>query len=155
MKIANIALLLVAALVFAGCGQDSTDMPETLVLDYDQSEMDTAMQKAKDTLPEFLVVLKSGEADSFSVKAPITDDNGTEYFWISDITYGEGEFVGTIGNDPGVVENVTYGQAWTVAEGEIADWMFTRGRMIHGGFTIDPLLSESPEDLALKACLVR
>lgn len=101
--------------------------------------------------------MESGDADSFSVKAPIADENGTEYFWITDVSFDDGKFKGVIGNDPGIVKNVKFGQEWEVEEDEISDWMFTRGDLIHGGFTIDPLLGSYPKEEAdaLRAKLVR
>jgi uncharacterized protein YegJ (DUF2314 family) len=128
-----------------------------LAEEYDEKEMERAIATARERMDEFLEVLKAKDADSFSVKAPITDENGTEHFWITDVTYAEGTFSGLIGNDPGIVKNVKMGQPWKVAEAEISDWMFMRGEMIHGGFTIDPLLESYPKEQAdqLRSKLVR
>tara|TARA_R100000027_G_scaffold54802_2_gene43882 strand:+ start:2783 stop:3250 length:468 start_codon:yes stop_codon:yes gene_type:complete len=155
MKSLKATFLSLITLVMAGCNDTSGDQPETLRSDYNESQMDAAIKRARNSIPEFIPVLESGDAESFSVKTPITDDNGTEHFWISDVRYVDGQFVGTIGNDPGIVESVTFGQVWTVGEDEISDWMYMRDGMIHGGYTIDPLLGDSPEDLALRSRLVR
>jgi len=119
--------------------------------------MDAAIARARAEVDQFLVVLEKGDADSFSVKAPIKDENGTEHFWLTDVTFADGQFTGSVGNDPGIVQNVQYGQSWTIEKGEISDWMFTRGEKIHGGYTIDPLLDSYPEEEAevLRAKLVR
>lgn len=119
--------------------------------------MKTAISKAKSTVAEFITVLGQNGADSFSVKAPITDSNGTEHFWITDISFENDAFTGKIGNEPGVVKNVKEGQAWTVKKDEISDWMYTKGDRIHGGYTIDPLLGSFPKDKAdaMRAQLVR
>lgn len=150
-------LLLFCLLGFlAGCSPD-TSKPETLTDAYDEAEMTAAMEKARSTVDEFITELKSRTADSFSVKAPITDDNGTEHFWITDVEYSAGQFSGLVGNDPGIVKNVKFGDPWKLKRDEISDWMYTRGEKIHGGFTIDPLLDSFPEDEAdaLRANLVR
>ncbi|MGJ8652716.1 MAG: YegJ family protein [Opitutaceae bacterium] len=147
-----IILLFIASLV--GCDQK----PETLVTGgYDQTEMEHAILRAQNEVNEFVQVLENRAADSFSVKAPITDGDDVEHFWIVDISYKDGYFIGTIGNDPGVVKNVEFGQEWKIKKDEISDWMYTRGVMMHGGYTIDPLLpTMSDEEAAeLKACLVR
>ena len=148
--------LILASALLCSCDVPSGE-PETLVREYDESGMDAAIEKARSTVDEFLEVLEKGEADSFSVKAPITDDNGTEHFWLTDVTHKDGEFMGLVGNDPGIVKNVTYGQPWKIAKEEISDWMFTRGEKIHGGYTIDPLLDSYPKEEAdaLRAKLVR
>lgn len=131
--------------------------PETLVDDYSEDEMNEAISIARDRIDEFLKVLEEGDADTFTVKAPITDDHGTEHFWLTDISYSGGVFSGSVGNDPGIVKNVEFGQSWNVKRDDISDWMFTRGDKIHGGFTIDPLLHSYPKDEAeaLRARLVR
>jgi uncharacterized protein YegJ (DUF2314 family) len=133
-------LLAVLILCGVGCGK-SDDKPDTLVTGgYDQEEMDRAIARARAETDEFLKVLAAGDADSFSVKAPITDANGTEHFWIANVRYENGVFIGLVGNDPGIVKNVTYGQEWRIKKADISDWMYVRGERIHGGYTIDPLL---------------
>jgi uncharacterized protein YegJ (DUF2314 family) len=142
-----------AMIVLSGC----SERPDTLINKFDSNEMDTAISTAKRRVDEFVSVLNKKEADSFSVKAPIKDANGTEHFWITDVTYDNGSFTGKIGNDPGIVKNVKFGQTWKVKKDEISDWMYTVGDRIHGGFTIDPLLASYPKDdaEALRKKLVR
>ncbi len=115
------------------------------------------MATARSRVDEFLTVLSTNEADSFSVKAPINDGEETEHFWIVNVSYKDGVFSGEIGNDAGVVTNVKAGQRWEIKKGDISDWMFTKGDRIHGGFTIDPLLNSFPKDRAdeLRVKLVR
>ncbi|MGL4233567.1 MAG: YegJ family protein [Casimicrobium sp.] len=134
--------------------------PDTLVRGgYNQAQMDAGIARARKEVNAFLDVLAKDDADSFSVKAPITDKNGTEHFWLVDITYDKAKatFIGSIGNRPGIVRNVKAGQEWTIKRDEISDWMYTRGEKIHGGYTIDPLLATMPKDqaAAMKAKLVR
>ena len=158
-------LLIPFACCFAlsSCSEEETGtsipkpMPETLVNEFDDSEMDQAIQRSRETRGEFIKVLGSGEADTFAVKVRVADGDDVEHFWMTDITYEDGKFSGVINNEPGLVTNVKFGQKWTVKEAEISDWMFTRGEKIHGGFTIEPLLhSYSPEEAAaMRARLVR
>lgn len=155
--------LFAVILMSVGCSKnhkeqaDDSAKPETLTEEYDESEMDAAIATARSRVDEFLKVLGEGGADSFSVKAPIKDGEMTEHFWIVDVSYEDGVFSGEIGNDPGVVQNVKMGQKWEIKKDEISDWMYTKGELIHGGFTIDPLLGSFPEDqaAALRAKLVR
>lgn len=155
--------ILAAIWMIAGCSEksgnqsDNRPKPETLAEDFDEAEMDAAIATARSRVDEFIKILGENAADSFSVKAPITDENGTEHFWIVDVSYADGMFSGEIGNDPGVVRNVKLGQAWRIAKDEISDWMYTREDRIHGGFTIDPLLGSFPKDEAdaMRAKLVR
>jgi len=153
-----VVLLSLTALLWSGCSGGSDPKPDTLVeAGYDQAEMDAAIARARRETDDFLAVLAKGEADSFSVKAPISDSHGTEHIWIADIRYENGEFVGLIGNDPGIVKNVRFGQEWRIRKVEISDWMYVRGDRIYGGYTIDPLLGswDPAEAEALRKQLVR
>ena len=153
--------ILAAALMSSACSEKKptapSHKPETLVENYDEAEMAAATATAKSKLDEFLKVLGSGEADSFSVKAPIRDGEATEHFWIVDVSYKDGVFSGKIGNEPGIVTNVKDGQKWEIKKDEISDWMYTKGDKIHGGFTIEPLLKSYPKEQAdeLRSKLVR
>lgn len=153
MKVIHL-LFTLALLVSAGCQKT----PETLVRSgYDEKEMDAAIARARRETDAFLKVLAARDADSFSVKAPITDKNGTEHFWITDVTFENGVFTGRVGNEPGIVRNVSMGQEWKIKKEEISDWMFMRGDRIHGGYTIDPLLGglEKEKADAMRQHLVR
>lgn len=153
MRIKAMLVLIGIAWSFVGCSKK----PETLSGDYDEAQMDAAIARARSETDGFLKVLSSKGADTFSVKAPITDKNGTEHFWITDVRFEDGMFIGLIGNDPGIVANVRLGQEWKVQKDEISDWMYTRDDKIHGGYTIDPLLPTFPtaEAEALRLKLVR
>lgn len=153
----------IAFLMIVGCSKSnknqaaSESMPETLTNEYDETAMDAAIVTARSRIDEFLKVLGDKGADSFSVKAPVHDGDEIEHFWIVDVSYADGVFSGEIGNDPGIVKNVKAGQAWQIKKDEISDWMYIKGDLIHGGFTIDPLLESMPKDKAhaLRSKLVR
>ncbi len=81
-------------------------------------------------------------------KAPIEDGGDTEYFWLTGVSFQNGEFKGTINNDPGIVSNVKIGQEWTIAKTEISDWMFMRHGKMYGNYTMRPLLKTMPEEEA-------
>lgn len=152
-----------AAVMMLGCSKKVTveaanpPKPDTLTSSYDEAAMDKAIATARGRVDEFLKVLEEKGADSFSVKAPIRDGDETEHFWIVDVSYKNGVFSGEIGNDPGIVRNVKLGQTWEIKKEEISDWMYTKGDLIHGGFTIDPLLGSFPKEEAdaLRSKLVR
>lgn len=150
-----IPFLISVLLLASACSRQ----PDTLVGEdqYDEEEMNAAIEHARLETAEFLKALTNGTGESFSVKAPIKDSHGTEYFWLTDLTYEAGVFHGKIGNDPGIVTNVKFGQEWSLRAEEISDWMYIREAKIHGGYTIDPLLQSMPkkEAEALRSRLVR
>ncbi len=136
-----------AIVLAAACG--CTQRPETLVdSGYDEAEMDAAIARARSEVDEFIAEFEAGNGEDFSVKAPIEDGDKTEHFWLTDITYSDGQFTGLIGNDPGVVSNVQFGDSWTIAKSDISDWMFFRDEKIHGNYTMRPLLKGMPADEA-------
>ncbi len=143
----RILLLLTGlSLTCSSCGKSQ---PETLYTgSYDEQEMDAAMELARSEVDTFIAVMQQGNGTDFSVKVPIEDANGTEYFWISNIKYRDGSFEGTIGNEPGIVKNVKFGQKWTIAKSEISDWMYLRDGKMHGNYTMRVMLKSLPEDQA-------
>lgn len=136
------ALIIVALAALCGCQRSR---PETLVdSGYDQKEMDDAIARARSEVDSYLAELASPTGEDHAVKAPITDGDKTEHFWLGDIKFENGEFKGTINNEPGVVSNVKIGQPWTVKKGDISDWMFMRDGKMHGNYTMRPLLKTLP-----------
>ncbi|HEX5106695.1 MAG TPA: DUF2314 domain-containing protein [Pirellulaceae bacterium] len=102
--------------------------------------MEAAIGRARSEVETFIAELEAGNGEDFGVKAPVTDKGEVEHFWLTDVVYRDGEFEGLIGNDPGIVSNVEFGQKWTVKKSEISDWMFMRDGKMHGNYTMRPLL---------------
>lgn len=135
------------AMLVGACSRD----PETLVRGgYDEQEMEAAIARAQAEVDVFIAALRDGAGSDFAVKAPIQDGDEIEHFWLTDVAFRDGVFEGLIGNEPGVVKNVEFGQTWTVKKEEISDWMFVRDDKIHGNYTMRPLLrTMSPEEAEL------
>lgn len=147
------SILSLPALGCGNFGQPDTlvegDQPDTLVEGgYSEEEMAAATGRAQAEVDEFIVELQSGNGENFAVKAPIEDDGAVEHFWLTDVVYADGKFTGQIGNDPGMVDNVTFGQDWTIEKGDISDWMFMRDGKMHGNYTLRPLLVTLPAEQA-------
>ena len=139
--------LFLAAAACCSCG----GKPSTLVEGgYDEKEMEAAIARARKEVDAFVGVLEKKNGQDFSVKAPIEDKGKTEHFWLTDITFKDGQFLGKIGNDPGIVGNVKFGQQWTIKKDQISDWMFMRDGKMHGNYTMRPLLKTLPKDEADK-----
>lgn len=110
--------------------------------------MEAAIARARMEVDSFIAELAKPSGDSHAVKVPITDQGDTEHFWLIDVTYSEGEFAGTINNEPGIVSNVRIGDERKVNKSEIFDWMFMRGGKMYGNYTLRPLLKAMPKDEA-------
>lgn len=148
MKLKSLALLFTLTALTAltmGC----SPKPETLVMGgYDEAEMAAATQRAISEVDSFIADLESGLSENYAVKAPIEDNGATEHFWLTDVTFADEKFTGTIANDPGIVSNVSLGQQYTLGKTEISDWMFMRDGKMHGNYTMRPLLATMPESEA-------
>lgn len=138
---------LLLVLLLATCSACGGSKPETLIEGgYDEAQMANAIARAKSEVDAFIATFESGDGSDFSVKVPIRDGADTEHFWLTDISYRDGEFEGKIGNDPGIVSNVTFGQTIKVRKEEITDWLFMRSGKMHGNYTMRPLLATMPEE---------
>lgn len=140
-------LILLAGLIclFPAC----RPQPETLVEEgYDAQEMDAAIARARSEVDIFIKVLQAGSGTDFAVKAPIEDRGKVEHFWLTDVVYQDGQFEGLIGNDPGVVGNVKFGQKWKLGRAEISDWLYFKDGKMYGNYTMRPLLRSMSKDEA-------
>jgi uncharacterized protein YegJ (DUF2314 family) len=126
----------------AGCSKQDrvTKVPA------DDPEMNAAIAKARDALPQFWRTFgkpEHGESD-FSVKVRITDKKWTEHFWLTEIERKDGRTLGTINNDPEVVGNVKLGDRMPILEVDISDWLYMRDGKMVGNYTLRVLLKHMP-----------
>lgn len=137
--------LIALSWVWCGCASKS----DTAVRSgYDEKEMAAAIARARSEVDTFIRELAHPTGTDHAVKAPIRDGNNTEHVWLSEVTYKDGKFEGTIDNQPEAVRNVKIGQRWVVEKYEISDWMFLRNGKMYGNYTLRPLLKTMPEDEA-------
>ncbi|MBW6098283.1 YegJ family protein [Escherichia coli] len=125
---------------------------------YDKQAMSDAIKHARKETDKFIEVMNKKDADTFAVKAPITDHGRTEHFWLTDVTYSNGMFIGVISNDPWYC----YKRRIWPGSGKSRKKIFQTGCIragdkIYGGYTINPLLVTYPKEEAdeLRAKLVR
>lgn len=136
--------MVLLATICVACGGNR---PDTLVDGgYDEVEMNAAMARARREVDGFIATFQKGDGSDFAIKTPIHDNDETEHFWLTDISYGDGEFEGKIGNDPGIVSNVSFGQTMRVRKEDISDWLFMRDGKMHGNYTLRPLLATMTEE---------
>ncbi|HEY3323822.1 MAG TPA: DUF2314 domain-containing protein [Planctomycetota bacterium] len=141
----------IAAILLLGltaCG--NAKKPATLTTEYDQKEMDAAIESAKKSFGEFKArMLQPQEGDKgFAIKVPIKDSNGTEHFWLNDINVQGEEFSGVIGNEPGIVKCVKMGESYKFKAADISDWMYMSKGVMQGNYTLHVLLKTMPAEEA-------
>jgi uncharacterized protein YegJ (DUF2314 family) len=111
-----------------------------------------ARSKARDTLPRFVSLMKSGMKATFTVKFPLTQNGRTEHIWLQVTDVKDGAFIGLLANKPVNGTKYQIGQPMTVASGDVEDWMVRTSDAIYGGYTaryqIKDLPKPQPERLA-------
>ena len=112
-------------------------MPETLTrVDSNSPEMVEAVASARKTLPYFWDRRASAlNPEDYMVKVAIEDGEMIEHFWLTHPVVEDDTVKGEIGNDPGIVKNVKFGELVTVPESKISDWMYSEGDKMHGNYT--------------------
>ncbi len=113
--------------------------------------MNAAIAKARSTFDTFVTALRAPKKSQsrFSVKIRISNGDGSEHFWLSDVRYDGSVISGKIDNEPETVSTVKLGQAVSARPAEISDWMYVdRGKLV-GGYTLRALRDRlSPSDRA-------
>lgn len=85
-----------------------------------------AAGKAQATLDEFLVKAAQLPAGTkgHAVKVGIRDGPATEYFWVDEFSWSDGQFRGRIVDEPRLVTNVKPGQMHRFSRFDIVDWIY-------------------------------
>jgi uncharacterized protein YegJ (DUF2314 family) len=141
------ALWMIATGMLGACSKES---PQDKVINVDgqDAEMNRAIATAREKLPVFWEKFEKrtdGETD-FNLKVEISDSNGSEHFWVSDLAREDGKLFGKINNDPMTVKNVKLGERIGIAEKDISDWLYLRkdGKMV-GNYTVRALFPQMPK----------
>ena len=150
-------VVLIGLIAFVGCGDLKTQpsrAPGTVggtsadpvqYVSAKDSDMNTAITKARETVDKFLVVLAKPAPNQkgFSVKKVYDSSNGGEHIWIVDIKFTGTEFVGKVGNDPDNVPGLKFGDPARVGTREITDWMYIEDGAIVGAYTLRVLMKHA------------
>ncbi|MEI8196022.1 MAG: DUF2314 domain-containing protein [Phycisphaerae bacterium] len=116
---------------------------------FDKKLMDRAIQKANDTLQDFITALQNPRPtmSSFAVKKQFPAEKGGEHIWLIDVSWDGKAFTATVDNDPVDTKAVKIGDRVQVTPDELSDWMFVENGSLHGGYTIRVLYYQaSPEE---------
>jgi uncharacterized protein YegJ (DUF2314 family) len=132
----------VVFLIASGC----TRKPETLTDQYDEAKMEQAITEARGTFDTFLARFRSPKPGdkAFNVKVRIEDPNGVEHFWVGDLKLDSEPYSGKIGNEPGIVKNVKFGQTYKFRRGDVSDWMYIANGRMEGNYTLRVELESMP-----------
>ncbi len=119
--------------------QDTLTAPVVEIAD-DDPLMVQAVTEAKQEWAKFVTAYEAQAGENFTIKAPVTRDDHTEFIWI-EVTCLEGERIyGTLGNEPANLPGLRLGSKVSVLLDDLNDWCYIdpEGQM-QGGFTIAAL----------------
>jgi uncharacterized protein YegJ (DUF2314 family) len=123
----------------------SAVLPPVLGVSADDPALRAAVQEARRRWPEFVAAFEQREpGQMFSVKVPMRDSKMTEYMWVSVSALENGMIYGRLDNEPVELKRLRSGDQVRVPVAELNDWLYTRGDLLAGGFTID-VLSRLPK----------
>jgi uncharacterized protein YegJ (DUF2314 family) len=106
------------------------------------AEMNVAIAAARSSAGEFIKALSGpcAACRNFTVKKRFpTPDGDFEHIWIDAVRLENGEFVGTIANEPVSIPNLRFGDTARVKINDMSDWFYTIDGEIVGGRTIKVL----------------
>lgn len=103
----------------------------------DDPKVKAAVEEARRHWPEFVQAFEHRTADQvFSVKAPFTDGERTEWMWVIVSAIEHDAIKGRLGNAPLNVRGVHENDPVTVQGVEIGDWVYQRGEDLVGDFSM-------------------
>jgi uncharacterized protein YegJ (DUF2314 family) len=108
--------------------------------------MRRAVAEATKRWPEFVDAFEKRSTEQlFSIRAPFGDGEHTEFMWVG-VTAIENDIIyGKLGNEPVHVRGMNAGETVKVRVGDMNDWMFTEGKAMRGGFTIEAIRQAEKE----------
>jgi uncharacterized protein YegJ (DUF2314 family) len=121
--------------VFACAPRSSVASTSTGVAD---AEFDAAIKQARDSLDMFTTKISTPRASRTFVALKVRfypPDQLPQEIWIDEVTYRDGVFRGTMGDDIPALK-LEMGEKITIDEDDIIDWMVVEDGKLIGGYTI-------------------
>jgi uncharacterized protein YegJ (DUF2314 family) len=101
-------------------------------------EMEAAFQQARDTLDSFIQKIGTSHPNRTLVAVKVRfvlPDSSSQDMWVDGITYRDGSFYGTMGDDIPSLK-LSIDDKITIARKDIVDWMIVEDGKLIGGYTI-------------------
>ena len=120
----------------------------TVTYDKSDPEMNDAIRAARKRLDWFLEGVESGRLprDGASLKVAVPkSDGGAEHIWMFDFKRDGNRFEATVGNEPAYVPGMKLGDRYSFGREQISDWIYFRGEMMHGAYTLRVMLPRLPK----------
>jgi len=134
------AFLFAVCLFIGTCSPVPTQIPEQVSPTQSNVdlEMEAAFQQARDSLDSFIQKIGSSHPDRTLVAVKVRfvlPDSSTQDLWVDRVTYKDGSFHGTMGDD---IPSLKLGidDKITINRNTIVDWMIVEDGKLIGGYTI-------------------
>ncbi len=140
-------VLFAVCLLSPAWAEERRDLNEVVRTPTDDPDMTAARRKARDGLDGFLKLAANPPpgTKNFKLKVAITDEHGTEHFWVRPFRQLPDGFEGELANEPKIVKSVRWGQQLRFTRDQISDWGYVRhGRQV-GSFTVCALFNKMPK----------
>ena len=146
----RILFIIVVAFIQSVSFAEERDENEIINVHETDTEMNRAMSHANQTLDQFIDRFKNPkEGDSnFSLKVMVSDENGVEHFWVTDISLTKSGFSGYIANKAKTVKIVDIGQKVNFNSKLVTDWSYDHNGVKQGAYTLKVLLKRMPKEQA-------
>ena len=102
------------------------------------TELDAAIQQARDSLPTFIQTIATPHTDRTLIAVKVRfapPGESPQDIWVDEVTYTNGVFRGSVGDDIPALR-LEFGQKINVDEKDILDWMIVEDGKLIGGYTI-------------------
>ena len=119
--------------------------PRVTKVEDDDEAMNAAVQKGKETFPQFEKNWKRKGIDGFSIKLGLkTVEDSLEHIWFTPIKIEGDQITATCANDPEHIAGLKFGDRLTVDRSAVSDWMILTDGKCYGGYTIRVLAEREP-----------
>ncbi len=150
--------ILFLIIIISSCGNSTTNKversgePIVYQTTEDDTEMNEAIHKAKETFGQFLDALKSDNPDYgfFSVKTQFVSIKGNEHIWLTNLFLMDKNYYGIVDNLPLSTTEVQLGDTIPIDKENISDWIYFDKDEMQGGYTVRLLRTRmNPEERKL------
>lgn len=106
----------------------------------DDRAMNTAIQKARGSLPDFVRRLQNPQPldKAFLIKGRFEWMGQVEHIWVADLSLQGDRFHGVLANEPRI-PTLKFKQSVTVPMDRVSDWMYLSNNRLIGGYTLREL----------------
>jgi uncharacterized protein YegJ (DUF2314 family) len=140
--------ILMLCLVAFACTPTPTITP-TPITSATDAELEATIVKARDSLDTLIAKIATPHTDRTFVAVKVRfypPDEVSQDIWADEVTYNNGVFRGTMGDDIPALK-LEMGEKITIEEENIVDWMIVEEGKLIGGFTIRLAVQRmSPEE---------